>query len=175
MSLLQNSAAKGISWLRGAEGEGPGPSVGKIAYPHEEQKGPVNESVTRGIIAILAKHSRVAIALVAGGIGGTDGEEATVGRDAGVGAARRAHQRVVGVGGEAAVLERGALARAFVAKVLYNMPTTRVLLDRLESDEKVRRICGWERKSDSPSESTFSRAFAEFAEEAVTRACAWRR
>ena len=51
-----------------------------------------------------------------------------------------------------------------MAKVLYNMPTTRVLLDRLESDEKVRRICGWERKSDIPSESTFSRAFAEFAE-----------
>ena len=60
--------------------------------------------------------------------------------------------------------ERVALARAFVAKMIYNMPTTRMLLDRLESDKKLRRICGWERKSEVPSESTFSRAFAEFAE-----------
>lgn len=27
----------------------------------------------------------------------------------------------------------------------------------------MRRICGWEKKSDIPSESTFSRAFTEFA------------
>ncbi len=60
--------------------------------------------------------------------------------------------------------ERAALARSFVAKMIYNMPTTRVLLDRLGSDKKFRRICGWERKNEVPSESTFSRAFAEFAE-----------
>ncbi len=59
---------------------------------------------------------------------------------------------------------RVALVRSFVAKMLYNMPTTCVLLDRLESDKKLRRICGWEKKSEVPSESTFSRAFAEFAE-----------
>ena len=44
------------------------------------------------------------------------------------------------------------------------MPTTRDLLDRLTSDKKMRRICSWENKGDIPSESTFSRAFAEFAE-----------
>ncbi len=60
--------------------------------------------------------------------------------------------------------ERGALARAFVAKVVYNLATTRMLIDRLGCDKTLRRICGWERKSDIPSESTFSRAFAEFAE-----------
>ena len=60
--------------------------------------------------------------------------------------------------------ERVALARAFVAKMLYSMPTTCVLLDRLGSDKKLRRICGWEKKNEVPSESTFSRAFAEFAE-----------
>jgi hypothetical protein len=60
--------------------------------------------------------------------------------------------------------ERAAIARAFVAKAIYNMPTTRALLDRLESDRKLRRICGWELKGEIPSESTFSRAFAEFAE-----------
>ncbi len=59
--------------------------------------------------------------------------------------------------------ERGALARAFVAKVVYNLATTRMLLERLECDKQLRRICGWERKGDIPSESTFSRAFAEFA------------
>jgi len=43
------------------------------------------------------------------------------------------------------------------------MSTTRILLDRLECDVTLRRICGWERKSDIASESTFSRAFSEFA------------
>ncbi|MCP3918641.1 MAG: transposase, partial [bacterium] len=37
------------------------------------------------------------------------------------------------------------------------------LLDRLDSDVKLRRVCGWEKKAEVPSESTFSRAFAEFA------------
>lgn len=60
--------------------------------------------------------------------------------------------------------ERAAVARAFIAKSVYNMATTRALLDRLACDKKLRRICGWEQKSDVPSESTFSRAFAEFSE-----------
>jgi len=60
--------------------------------------------------------------------------------------------------------ERAAIARAFVAKAVYNMPTTRALLDRLASDKKLRRICGWEQKGGIPSEATFSRAFAEFSE-----------
>ena len=60
--------------------------------------------------------------------------------------------------------DRVAIARAFVAKTVYNMPTTRVLLDRLETDISLRRICGWERKSDISAEWTFSRAFAEFSE-----------
>jgi len=60
--------------------------------------------------------------------------------------------------------DRVAIARAFVAQAIYDMSTTRILLDRLASDIVLRRICGWERLSDIPSESTFSRAFAEFAE-----------
>lgn len=60
--------------------------------------------------------------------------------------------------------ERAAIARAFIAKSAYNMATTRALLDRLACDKKLRRICGWEQKSEIPSESTFSRAFAEFSE-----------
>ncbi|MCP4375335.1 MAG: transposase, partial [bacterium] len=50
------------------------------------------------------------------------------------------------------------------AKAVYNLSTTRMLIDRLMCDKTLRRICGWERQSDIPSESTFSRAFAEFAD-----------
>lgn len=59
---------------------------------------------------------------------------------------------------------RSSIARAFVAKAVYNMPTTEMLQDQLESNIKLRRICGWEKKHDVPSASTFSRAFAEFAD-----------
>jgi hypothetical protein len=38
-----------------------------------------------------------------------------------------------------------------------------MLLERLGSDITLRRICGWERISDVPHESTFSRAFDEFS------------
>lgn len=60
--------------------------------------------------------------------------------------------------------DRTAIARAFVAKVVYNMPTTGSLLDRLATDSALRRICGWERLNDIPDESIFSRAFAEFSD-----------
>jgi len=59
--------------------------------------------------------------------------------------------------------DRTTIARAFVAKMIYNQPTTRALLDRLSTDSALRRICGWERKNDVPDEWTFSRAFAEFS------------
>ena len=47
--------------------------------------------------------------------------------------------------------------------MVYNLPTTRALLDRLGSDSSLRRICGWERKNDVSDEWTFSRAFADFS------------
>lgn len=59
--------------------------------------------------------------------------------------------------------DRKAIARAFVAKAVYNLETTRQLLERLRCDAGLRRICGWERPSGVPSEATFSRAFAEFS------------
>lgn len=58
---------------------------------------------------------------------------------------------------------RVAIARAFVTKMVYDMSTTRILLERLESDPAIRRICGWERSAEVPSEATFSRAFDEFS------------
>jgi hypothetical protein len=60
--------------------------------------------------------------------------------------------------------DRGKIARGFVAKAVYNMATTRQLLERLGSDASLRRLCGWERQHELPSEATFSRAFAEFAQ-----------
>lgn len=59
---------------------------------------------------------------------------------------------------------RTAIARSFVAKMVYNMATTRALLERLNSDKNLRQICGWENSRQIPSEATFSRAMADFAE-----------
>jgi hypothetical protein len=44
------------------------------------------------------------------------------------------------------------------------MGSTRQLLERLECDVALRRICGGESKREIPHESQFSRAFSEFAE-----------
>jgi Transposase DDE domain/Transposase domain (DUF772) len=60
--------------------------------------------------------------------------------------------------------DRRALARAFVAKAVLCIPTTSALIERLEVDKSLRRILGWERRAQVPSEATFSRAFAEFAQ-----------
>lgn len=63
--------------------------------------------------------------------------------------------------------DRQAIAQAFVAKAVYNMTTNVHLRERLLCDKVLRRICGWERKDEIPSESTFSRAFKEFSESAL--------
>lgn len=59
---------------------------------------------------------------------------------------------------------RAAIARSFVAKMIYNMSTTRDLWERLHSDKNLRRVCGWENSRQIPSEATFSRAMKDFAE-----------
>lgn len=59
---------------------------------------------------------------------------------------------------------RLAIAKAFIAKAVYNLPTTTALIDYLRNCPTLRRLCGWEYRGAIPSESTFSRAFAEFAE-----------
>lgn len=63
---------------------------------------------------------------------------------------------------------RKQIARAFIAKAVYNMNTTRELIDRLKSSPALRRICGWEKASDVPHESSFSRAFKEFSQAGLT-------
>ncbi len=66
--------------------------------------------------------------------------------------------------------DRKAIARAFVAKAVYNLSMTSELLDRLKCDKSLRRICGWETLGAMPGESTFSRAFGEFAESRLPEA-----
>jgi len=60
--------------------------------------------------------------------------------------------------------DRRVLARAFVAKAVFNLPTTEALIGRLEGDANLRLICGFRERGEVPSPTTFSRAFAEFAE-----------
>lgn len=59
--------------------------------------------------------------------------------------------------------DRRFLARAFVAKALFDLPCTTLLLEMLHLHTPLRRLCGWERRHQIPSAATFSRAFAAFA------------
>jgi Transposase DDE domain/Transposase domain (DUF772) len=59
--------------------------------------------------------------------------------------------------------DRYAMACAFVAKAVYGFTHTRQLLERLTQDAQLRQICGWKATQPMPHESTFSRAFDEFA------------
>ncbi len=63
--------------------------------------------------------------------------------------------------------DRAALARGFVAKAVFNITQTNMLIERLVLDKTLRRLCGWSRAGAVPSEATFSRAFAEFAASAL--------
>lgn len=59
---------------------------------------------------------------------------------------------------------RFKMAQAFVAKALWNMPTTRDLIGRLCNQPLLRSLCGWQQGAgEVPDEATFSRAFATFA------------
>ena len=63
--------------------------------------------------------------------------------------------------------DRAALARAFMAKAVFHLPTTRALIERLAVDRPLRCLCGWSRVEQLPSEATFSRAFSAFADSAL--------
>jgi transposase len=60
--------------------------------------------------------------------------------------------------------DREEIAKAFIAKSVYNIQTTRDLIDRLKNDRTLRILCGWRYKNDIPSESKFSRVFKELSE-----------
>lgn len=55
------------------------------------------------------------------------------------------------------------LMHAFIAKSVYQFPTTAALCDGLRARPTLRRLCGWESAGEVPSDPTFSRAFAAFA------------
>jgi hypothetical protein len=59
--------------------------------------------------------------------------------------------------------ERAALARALVAKAVFNITAATTLIERVTTDKILRPLCGWKQANEIPSEATFSRAFAEFA------------
>jgi hypothetical protein len=61
--------------------------------------------------------------------------------------------------------DRGALATAFVAKAVLGLTTTTALIERLHMDRALRRICGFSLWKKLPTESSFSRAFAEFSQQ----------
>lgn len=58
---------------------------------------------------------------------------------------------------------RTRLAHAFIAKRVYQFPSTGALIDALKSRSLLRQLCGWDSAGELPSEPTFSCAFAEFA------------
>jgi len=65
--------------------------------------------------------------------------------------------------------DRRPIARAFVAKAVYDLPTTRMLVDMLHTMPNLRMICGFLSRNDILSESTFSRAFAESSRDDLGR------
>lgn len=56
------------------------------------------------------------------------------------------------------------LLKVFIAKFNYSIETNTNILERLEKDISLRKLCGYDTISDLPSESTLSRAFAEISE-----------
>lgn len=64
--------------------------------------------------------------------------------------------------------ERVALARAFVAKAVLGLSETSALVERLNADVLLRRLCGFDlRWGGALRECLFSRAFAEFAQQGL--------
>ena len=74
---------------------------------------------------------------------------------------------------------RTSIAKAFLARMIFQIPTTTALRERLLMDRILRSLCGWPRGCDVPSESIFSQVFQEFSEselpprihEALIRSC----
>lgn len=59
--------------------------------------------------------------------------------------------------------DRSAMARAYIAKIVFKLPYTKQLVKYLRVDKQLRVLCGFENFKKVPSESKFSRAFKEFS------------
>lgn len=64
-------------------------------------------------------------------------------------------------------IDREKFLRAFIAKVVLNIPTVVGLIDRLRVDKVLKRICGWIFKKTIPCEASFSNAFNEFSNSGI--------
>ena len=65
--------------------------------------------------------------------------------------------------------DRTSIAKAFIAKAVYNFETTDISIEYLHGCKNLRRLCGWEYSWNIPSRATFSRAFAEFTDGNLTQ------
>lgn len=63
---------------------------------------------------------------------------------------------------------RIGIAKAFIFKATFNIQTTKDLVRQLRSMSLARRLCGWERPQDVPSEAGFCVANKEFAKRGLT-------
>jgi len=59
---------------------------------------------------------------------------------------------------------REAIIRALMLKYVYNLPTTKLLIETLKNSLSLCRLCGWDSLCQVPSEATFSRTFKVLAE-----------
>jgi hypothetical protein len=62
---------------------------------------------------------------------------------------------------------RLAMCKAFVAKAVYRLETTDLLIEYLKGCSSLRRLCGFDNAWQVPSKATFSRAFAQFSKDQV--------
>ena len=60
---------------------------------------------------------------------------------------------------------RLAICKAFIAKAVYRLETTDLLIEYLKGSTSFRRLCGFEGAWQIPSKSTFSRAFSQFSKD----------
>ena len=58
---------------------------------------------------------------------------------------------------------RLAIFKLLLMKHVWNWPETKDALGEVRRSPALRRLCGWEAQSEIPSDSTVSRAFADFA------------
>lgn len=61
-------------------------------------------------------------------------------------------------------ISRLSLLKAFFVKSALNYTENKKLRKMLHGNDELRKLCGWTESHDVPSESTFSRSFAEFAQ-----------
>ena len=62
--------------------------------------------------------------------------------------------------------DQATLVGVFIAKAVYDLPTTRALIQRLRVDHTLHRLCGFIVAYRLPSEATFLTGFAKFADSA---------